>query len=203
MNYGNIKSHFKELLNRSDVTDAQVNRFITDGITRIQRQLRTPLSEKVKNYTITGKTTQITLPTDFIETISLYYEDREIRRVPISVFRSFVHNTFEGKPEVFTRQQANLLLHPQPTSGTLVLYYHGEFDQMSSDSDENALAQTAPDVIIYAGLTYAADFFLDERNELFEAKYNQFLSEIQEQSNDQELSGGTQVINPAYHFGDR
>ena len=38
--------------------------------------------------------------------------------------------------------------------------------------------------------------------EQFEAKFNQFLVELQEQANDQELQGGTQSILPAYSFQD-
>ena len=49
---------------------------------------------------------------------------------------------------------------------------------------------------------FVAAFYLDERAQLFETKYLQFLSEIQEQANDQELNGGTQQILPAYQYGD-
>ena len=41
---------------------------------------------------------------------------------------------------------------------------------MTADTDENDLAAVAPDLIIYGGLTYAADFYLDERRDIFEAK---------------------------------
>ena len=73
---------------------------------------------------------------------------------------------------------------------------------MSADTDENNLAQVAPDLIIYSALTYSADYYLDQRAEIFEQKYQQFLTEIQEQANDQELNGGTQSIAPAYDYGD-
>ena len=100
------------------------------------------------------------------------------------------------------REQENLKLFPQPSDGTLTLYYYGEFDAMSADSDENKLAQVAPDLIIYSGLSFAADYYLDQRAEIFEQKYQLFLTEIQEQANDQELNGGTQSIAPAYEYGD-
>jgi hypothetical protein len=160
------------------------------------------MNEKVRNYTVTSQTASVTVPNDFIELISLYQDDREVRRLPMSNFRPLAANTYTGKPVYFTRQQANLLLHPQPTSGTLTLIYYGEFDAMSADSDENILAKAAPDLIIYAALTFAADFYLDTRSELFEGKFNQFLSEIQSQSDDQELSGGTNSIRPAYEYAD-
>ena len=93
-------------------------------------------------------------------------------------------------------------LHPQPTDGSLVLYYYGDFPTLAADTDTNALSIAAPDLIIYAALTYAADFYLDERAEIFESKYTAFLAEIQEQANDQELNGSANTIAPAYAYGD-
>ena len=202
MNYGDIKSHFNDLLNRSDITPALTTRFIEQGIARIERQLRTPMNEKLRTYTITENTSEITLPSDFLEIISLYYNQYELQRIPMSKYREFVHNTFTGSPRYFTRQQASLLLHPTPTSGSLVLYYYGSFDTMTADSDENILASVASDTIIYAGLGYAADYYLDERAPIFEQKYTQFITEVQEQANDQELNGGVQQIQPSYSYGD-
>ena len=138
MNYGDLKSHFNDLLNRSDITSALTIRFIDQGISRIQRQLRTPLNEKVKTYNITSQTTSLTLPADFLEIISLYYNQYELVRIPMSSFRGLNNSTFNGSPTNFTRQQEDLLLYPTPTSGSVVLYYYGEFDAMTADADENA-----------------------------------------------------------------
>ena len=43
MNYGDLKSHFNDLLNRSDITAALTTRFIDQGIARIERS--TPHSD--------------------------------------------------------------------------------------------------------------------------------------------------------------
>lgn len=202
MNYGDLKSHFNDLLNRSDITSSLTTRFIDQGISRIQRQLRTPLNEIKKDYTITSQTENLTLPTDFLEIISLYSAEYELKRITMKEYRKLGNNAYAGKPQVFVREQQHLKLFPQPTSGTVTLYYYGEFDAMTADSDESKLAQVAPDLILYAALTYAADYYLDERSTLFEQKYQAFLQEIQGQSDDQELNGGTQAIAPAYAYGD-
>lgn len=202
MNYGELKSHFEALLNRSDNTSALTETFITQGISRIGRQLRTAMSEKLQSFALTSKTSAFTLPSDFIEIISLYYDDRQLIRLPMAKFRPYTKSSATGSPKYFTRQQESIFLHPAPTDGTLVLYYYGDFDELSADSDTNALTNAAPDLIIYAALTYAADFYLDERAELFEAKYQGFLAEIQEQANDQELNGSSNTIAPAYAYGD-
>jgi len=202
MNYGDLKSHFNDLLNRSDITPTLTTQFIDQGIARIQRQLRIPANEKLKNYTISGLASEITLPTDFLEIISLYANEYELQRITMSKYRKLANNAYEGKPQFFVREQEKLKLFPQPTSGTVSLYYYGEFDAMTQDSDENILAKIAPDLIIYSGLTYAAPYYLDQRSEIFEQRYTQFLAELQEQANDQELNGGTQAIRPAYEYRD-
>ena len=67
MNYGQLKSHFQSILNRSDITPALTATFIEQGMTRIGRQLRTPMNEKVKRYVLTSQTASLTLPSDFLE----------------------------------------------------------------------------------------------------------------------------------------
>lgn len=202
MNYGDIKSHFNELLNRSDITPTLTTQFVDQGISRIQRQLRTPLNENVSTYVITGQTPSLTLPTDFLEIISIYHESIELKRVPMETFRPLAQNPMAGRPEVFVRQQQDIQMHPQPTTGNVVLYYYGEFAPMVLNTDENTLAAVAPDLITYAALTYAADYYLDERGPLFEDKFRLFLSELQAQSDDQELNGGVQSIQPMSRYDD-
>ena len=202
MNYGELKSHFEALLNRSDNTSALTETFISQGISRIGRQLRTAMNEKLQTYALTSQTALFTLPSDFLEIVSLYYGDRQLIRLPMAKFRPYTTSTATGSPKYFTREQARILLYPQPTDGSLILYYYGDFPDLTADSDTNALSVAAPDLIIYAALTYAADFYLDERAEIFENKYTTFLAEIQEQANDQELNGSANTIAPAYAYGD-
>ena len=202
MNFGTLKSHFNDLLNRSDITTTLTERFIEQSLSRIQRQLRTPMSERVLNITITSQTESVTLPSDFLEIISLYKDEYELERISMRKYREIANTALEGKPRMFVRQAEKLLLYPQPTSGTLTLYYHAEYPPLSADSDENVLTQSAPDLIIYGALSFAADYYLDQRAEIFEGRFQQFLTELQEQANDQELQGGTQSVLPAYTFQD-
>jgi len=202
MNYGQLQTHFNDLLNRSDITPALTEQFIQQGIRRVERTLRTPMQEKMFNINITTQTTQMTLPSDFLQMISLYYDQYELQRVSMKRFRELNDNNYVGKPQYFVRQTANLLFYPQPSTGTLSLYYYSEFPTLVNATDTNPLTQAAPDLILYAALGFAADFYLDERAEVFEVKYQGFLAEIQDQSQSQELMGGTQSIIPAYSYTD-
>ena len=202
MNYGDLKTHFNALLNRSDITTALTEQFINDGIARIQRSLRTPMQEKILSVTLTGLTTRLTLPADFLETISLYFDQYELQRVPMKRFRELNHSNYTGNPMFYTREGADLLLFPQPSNGTLVLYYYAEMPPLVNNTDQTAMTQVASSLVIYSALTFAADYYLDERAELFELKYNQMMQEHQEMANDQETNGGTQVIQPTYRYQD-
>ena len=200
MNYGDLKLHFKSLLNRSDVTDALQETFINQGIQRIQRSLRTPLMENQREYSLSSQTAEVTLPADFLEIMDIYVGTTALQRVPLSTMLSYKSNTRSGTSQYFTREGNVLLLYPEPATGTLTLNYYGEFAAMTADADENNLAAVASDLIIYSALTYAADYYLDERSPTFEAKYVQFITELQEQANDQELSGTVQQIQPAANY---
>lgn len=200
MNLGNIRTHFKALLNRSDITDALANTFIDQGIARVQRSLRIPSMEKQYNYSVVGATTFITLPNDFLESISVYYDGHQLTKVPLQEILERQKTGEQGQPHYFCRQQGSYLISPSPSSGTVTLDYYAQFPDMMLDTDENILAQVGSDLIIYAALTYAADYYIDERSPVFEQKFNQFMVEIQEQSNDAELSGNMQAISPAYQL---
>jgi len=158
--------------------------------------------EKTKKITIDNQTSAITLPSDFLEIISIYHSTNELERIPLKRFRELSSNQYAGKPQYFSRIQEAIQFFPQPSDGEIILYYYGEFDSLVEDTDSNILTAVASDLLIYSALTYSADYYLDERSTIFEQKFTQFLTEIQEQANDQELNGGTQVILPAYFYND-
>ena len=202
MNYGEVISHFKNVLNRSDISDDLAKTFLRNGISRIQRQLRTAMNERIAEFSFVDPTAYIVLPADFLELISLTFGGTSVDRVPISVFKKMSAHQETGVPHYFTREQEKLLIYPTPDKGTIELYYYAEFDQLEDEADTNALITVAPDLVIYAGLTYAADYYLDDRVDVFTDKYNSFLLEVQEQANDQELNGGPLTLQPTYAFQD-
>jgi hypothetical protein len=200
MNKGALRTQFKNLLNRSDITNDLADTFIDQGIARIQRTLRIPSMEKKQNYIVSASTTFIVLPNDFLEAIDLYYDGRSLERIPMKEMQELKKNSLNDAPLYFAREQSNFLIYPHPKTGTLSLNYYGQYADMTLDSDENQLAIVASDLIIYGALTYASDYYLDERSELFEAKYRTYLAEVQQQADDAELTGTLQTIRPAYTY---
>ena len=202
MNKGNIRSHFIAVLNRSDVTNDLADTFIDQGIARIQRTLRIPIMEAQQTYAISNQTASIVVPNDMLELMDIYYDKTTLTRLPLQEMLEMKDTGQTGTPQFFTRERSNLLLFPEPASGSVVVNYYAEFPAMTSDSDENTLAKVASDAMIYGALTYAADYFIDERAELFTAKFGQFVAELQSQSDDADTSGSLQVMRPAATYTD-
>tara|TARA_R110001632_G_scaffold92325_2_gene197418 strand:+ start:2578 stop:3180 length:603 start_codon:yes stop_codon:yes gene_type:complete len=200
MNYGSIRTHFKALLNRSDITDALADTFIDQGIARIQRTLRIPSMETQNTYNFSSQTTKVTLPSDFLEAIDIYYGSGDLTRLPMREMQEISQGNETGSPQYFAREGSTLLLYPQPSSGSLILNYYASFEELTTDSSVNNLSNIGSDLIIYAALTYASDYYIDERSPVFDAKYMTFMSEIQEQANGQEMTGSIQSIRPSYRI---
>lgn len=196
MNKGELRTHFKELLNRSDCTDALADTFISQSITRMERLLRIPPMEKTLNYIITSTTTELTIPTDFLEITGIYHGTTNIMGVSLSKFIDLTQGGETGTPRYFCRQADKLTIYPYPTSGTVTMNYYSSFPVLTTDSSSNDLTLIASDMIAYGALSYASDWFLDERGPQFETKFQQGLSEIQMQANDAETSGTVQVMQP-------
>ena len=202
MNKGQIRAHFLALLNRSDCPDPLADTFIEQATTRVQRVLRTPAQEAQQTYTITGPTSSVTIPNNLLEIISVYMDGVALTRIPHHEMLQAQRTGEQGTPRLMCRQQGQILLHPQPTTGTVYLDYYAEFPTLATDTDSNALTAIASDILTYTALSYAADYFMDERAALFEQKSGQFLAELQEQSNSAEQSGINQVMRPTVVYGD-
>jgi hypothetical protein len=202
MNKGQIRAHFLALLNRSDCPDALADTFIDQATTRIQRVMRNPSMEAQQTYTISGQTSQITLPVNLLEIISIYMDGNALTRIPHHEMLQAQKTGELGIPRQMCRQSVQVLLHPQPTTGTVFLDYYREFPTLATDADSNALTETASDILTYTALSYAADYFMDERAAIFEQKSGQFLAEMQEHNYSAEQSGINQVMRPTVVYGD-
>lgn len=204
MNKGEIRAHFIALLNRSDCPNALADTFIDQAITRIQRQLRVPAMEKQNQYNVTNAsgTSQVVIPADTLEVIELYYDGSTLTRIPLKEMIEYQKTGQLGTPRFFCREQGNIKIYPLPTTGTLYLNYYAEQVALTDDSDTNMLTTIASDLLTYTALSYAADYFLDERGAIFDQKSGSFLAEIQEHANSSEQSGVNQAVRPNLYYED-
>ena len=198
MAYVDVKNQFLGLLNRRDITPSLTNTFMGFGIQRIQRELRIPSMEKLISITTDG-TSNFQVPGDLLEVISIHTNDQvnhvKMKRVDLDTILSF--SRVPGVPTYYYREAGTFTIGPYPPAGTLVwVHYYADAASLSADSDTNWITQVAPTLLIYAALSYSADYFLDDRKEMFEASYVQIAEQLQNMSLQDELENAS--VSAAY-----
>lgn len=191
MNLGELKAQFSAILNRRDITPSLVTTFIQQSIQRIQRELRTPMQEKVVLYEWRADRNGIPLPNDYIRLISIdtATDSSEPGQLRGADLNTVLRRSIEvGRPELYCRQDAEFLVAPRPVVGTqLFITYIADFSAINADTDVNILTNVAADAVIYGALSYASDYYLDDRRVVFEERFVQILNSLQGQADDDEL----------------
>ncbi|CAB4160847.1 hypothetical protein UFOVP730_14 [uncultured Caudovirales phage] len=196
MNRGELREYFKDILNRSDCTDAQADRFINFGIRRLERSVRLPPMESSYEYTIEGGNASLGLPSDYLELIGVFHKGKRLTRDSGSNPDQYGTS---GVPQAFARIADSIVVYPTPANGEkIVIRYYGEFSNLTDDNSTTAEATLLPDAIIYAGLIYASDFYIDERKPLFEQTLATLVSEIERMAERDEFAGRDLRIGNPY-----
>lgn len=203
MNYGQVKAQFQAVLNRRDITPTLTENFIKQSIQRAQRVLRVPAMEKSVEITIGAYDELVEVPGDLLSFISVMWQDsngywHKLSRRDIGYV--YDQRQFVGNTAYYARQDGDLVLGPKPiTAGKIRIDYYADFSDLSADTDTNWLTEIAPDVIIYGGLSFAADYYLDNRKDAFEQRFVAGVDELLTQMQIDELSSGA-AISPAYNM---
>ena len=198
MAYVDVKNQFLGLLNRRDITPSLTNTFMQFGIQRIQRELRIPAMEKLANF-VTDGTYNVAVPGDYLEMISIYTNTttshKRLTRVDAQSILDYSQQS--GIPQFYSRIGGNFVVGPVPPSGTSVfIYYYADASALVADSDTNWITEIAPTLLIYAALSYASDYFLDDRKQMFEASYMQIAEQLQNMALQDELENAS--VSSAY-----
>lgn len=199
MNKAGIRKQFQLILNRNDCTDELADVFIDNAIARIQRTLRVPAMEKLETTTVNDGVTDlsIVLPADFLNIKYLYADNILLEYLDVGHFLALDNQV--GKARVYTRIQGALKLKPTCPAGTVInMVYYGEIPDLDTDDSTNFLTAIAPDLLIYGALTFAADYFVDDRKDAFEQNFTRIYQEIDEQARLVEMEQSAMRIAPAY-----
>ena len=200
MNKAGIRTQLIALLNRNDCTTSIADTFIDQAVARIQRTLRVPAMEKQSIITVNTVTPgSAVLPEDFLN-IKYFYTDWGM--MEYRDFATFMQiPTSVGYPQYYTRVQGELKMKPTPPEGTVItMIYYGEIPDLATDTDSNFLSTIAPDLLIYGALTFAADYFVDERKQIFEDRFGAIYGEVEEQARLVDMDQTTMAIAPAYYY---
>lgn len=200
MNKLGIRQQLSGLLNRNDATDTQLNTFIDQAVARIQRTLRVPSMEKVQIYTIETETAgSLSVPNDFLALKHLYTENGTIDYVDLGTFLKTV-DAPGNVPKIYTRVQGSLLIKPTPPEDyTVTMIYYGEIPDLVNDTDTNFVTEIASDLLVYAALVFATDFFFDDRRDKFEQIAVSIFNEVQDQANAMEWAQEGMTVSNSYN----
>lgn len=195
MRKSELMSHYREILNRDDLTDELAELFMSQGLSRIGRTLRIPSMERVAYLEV--QTDEeigenfVWIPRDYLALKNLYLAGGDnLKRKEWGQFLRYPKTGHA--PAVYARHLRRWYLRPTPGEGTkVVVHYYGELLPLLELNDSDPLLQTANDLVVYSALGYAATFFLDERKPLFEEEYNRIHAELMAQAEDQEFAEGS------------
>jgi len=144
-----LRTGVADWLNRSDLTDNQLDDFIAIGEARLYEELRVPTLEVVQSFSVTSTNSSIIIPAGFIEMIELKLDDSTDKDEDIILSRVdskvFSNNKIS---HAYTRQAGNFLLTDksgnQEASGTYTMTYYKAEDSIGT----YATATTAANAIV-------------------------------------------------------
>lgn len=199
MDFGTLKSELIKLINRKDLSTEAAGSFIQRAIDRLERELRLPFMERLVHYTM-DTSGEFVLPTDYLELINVYTDDRELEQLDMGRFLRM--STTGCGPAYFVRVGPTVMIRPIPEDGSIVsLHYYATDPTLENDGDINNWSASAVDAVLYAAGELAADFFEDERVARFAEKTLLCMAALKEQAEADSLAGPLAVA-PAYSFKD-
>lgn len=200
MNKLGIRNQIKALIARNDTTDEIIDTFIDQAIARIQRTLRVPPMEKMQITTTTNTDPQIVvLPNDFLKLKHLYISNAPIEYADVGTFLK-TQDAPGNTPKIYTRIQGSYLLKPTPPAGLVInMVYYGEIPDLVNDTDTNFVTEIAPDLLVYTALSFAADYYIDDRRDNFEEIAQRAYGELMDQSTDMEFSQEGLSVNNSFN----
>lgn len=189
MNYGELRTYFYDLLNRNDCTDALADTFISLGLRRIERVLRTPMQRTTVTTIIPSDFDgNLLIPSDYIGLYNISVNGVGVGRITKAQV-DFVNG--------FTVDKNAFVFSPELTVGdTVEVDYYTEFNASVSDTTETAYSLIISDVVVYSALFFASDYFVDPRRDQYAATFKALAMEVQDMADNAEIMGGGMVITP-------
>lgn len=194
MNYGEIRTQFRSILNRSDCTNGLADTFLNQAMLRAAREARVQQQQAVSSGTPSSGVYAV--PSDLKQVILITVDGKPLQSRTLLQFTSLEAQA--GQPIYWCRVNDEYQFWPTPADTAAVeVFYYGDYEAFTGDNDETELSAIAWDLIVYGGLSYAADHFIDERAERFEGRYQQILQSVQDTS---QTEDGETEMQPAYRL---
>lgn len=179
-NYTDLKSTIASYLARSDLTSIIPN-FIQLAEIRLRRDMR--ISEMLVNTALTPSSGIVTLPTDFLEMRSVYFNSNPLTTLEYQspdLFSRNGWNSTSGTSVYFTIIGNELHFSPDPDStDTVQILYYAKPPYLSDTNLTNVWTDNCMDAILYASLAEGSVYLMDnESAQRWAALYDRGLSAI-------------------------
>ena len=212
MSWNSVLASMQTILNRDDCTAAQAAQFLIEGVQRIQRECRLPSMERALIIQPQGQMTFFPVPTDLIQPIDVIWQagagtqwsggpPKVLVKRPYRDLLKYTNAAPNVPPHSYARNQTQMWLVGYPNIGdTVTFLYYGNFTPWANGNVDNELSSSAPDLMIYAGLSYAGDYFVHPLTQTWESRYQSLQKSYQGLSDDLDAEGGPQAIQPIYNW---
>ena len=177
-NYSDLKTAVADWLDRADLS-SKMDDFIDLAEARFNREVR--LMSQITSTTFT--TGNVTLPSDFLESIVVYLDDtpdKVLTYVPYSEFLKMDNQYYlQDKPGFYSFRGNTIYFIPGIGTNTVTMVYYAKHTALSNDNTTNNLLTNHPDVYLYGTLIHSAPFIgEDTRIQVWEQMYQTALAEV-------------------------
>ena len=161
--YSELQTEIIDWTKRSDMA-ARVPLFIAMGESAMNSRLRLRSMETAASVTLSSGASTATLPTDFLEPISLAYSDSDnLRQYPqneLDNARAYLSTTSAGRPDAFAYGSTTIIFNRNADQNyTLTLRYFKKLDLATDLS--NTVLTLAPYAYLYGALQAYANWTED------------------------------------------
>ena len=158
--YATLKTEVANYLHRSDLSDGDLSSFVQYAEVRLNRKLRLLEQEATTSLTLAAAANSVALPTGWLETIDVIYNDdkRTIQPQNVRMLNSQKsYDTTTGRPYLYATSGGNMLFEITADAAyTIDISYFKKWDIATDDT--NWLLSNAPDAYLYGALLEAKAF---------------------------------------------
>ena len=202
MAYQDMLTTFQAILNRDDVSLAQADVFVQQGINKLQREVRLPCMEREYDTLVSGVTNTFIIPNDLLAITDVIYTAATAvtpRVLDKTSYRKLVVLPATLYPFTYARIRGNIVIAGAASPGDLVrVLYYGAFGPIANFTSDNEVTLGFPDVAIYAGLIFAAASLSHPSKGDWEKTYMDLRQALMDEAIELETSGGPQAVLPMY-----
>ena len=185
-NYGELKSAIADFMNRSDMTTAQTEYFVTLVEADIRNDVRIRAMEATTAITVTSQT--VPAPAAMLDARELAVGGYAYQFVPKSIYTDVRKGG--GSSKVFTSHGQNFLVNIGDTTAVVDLTYTAALDAFTASTNTNYILTTAPDVYLYGACAHASQYYQDAANlERFKALYMGAIDRLNKRENKARWAG--------------